>query len=72
MKTLIEVAKELIGMFVADARLTVAVLTLVTCSASLVIGLRIDPLWCGALLLLGSLAILAEAVLRGARGRWRP
>lgn len=72
MKTLLEVAKELFGMFVADVRLTVAVLVLVACIAALAIGLRVDPLWCGIVLLLGSLAILTEAVLRSARGRRQP
>ena len=64
-----EVLKELLGMFLADARLTTATLILVAAVAGLVIGLRVDPIAGGALLLLGSLLILVEAALREARRR---
>jgi hypothetical protein len=62
-----DVAKELLGMFLADARLTTATLILVAIVAALVSWLRLDPVLCGAVLLVGSLAIVIEAVLREAR-----
>ena len=62
-----EVAKELLGMFLADARLTSATLILVAIIAALIIWARLDPVLCGGLLFAGCLAILVEAVLREAR-----
>jgi hypothetical protein len=66
MSILVDVAKELAGMFLADARLTLATPALVTIVAGLSAA-HIEPSVCGALLLLGSLAILVEAVVREAR-----
>jgi len=40
----VEVAKELLGMFLADARLTTATLVLVAIVAGLVVALRVEPL----------------------------
>ena len=68
MSILMEVARELLGMFLADARLTVATLALVALAAGL-IALQVAPLAAGALLLLGCLAILVEAAAREARRR---
>lgn len=59
-----EVATEILGMFLADARLTAATLILVAVVAILVLVLHIEPLVGGGLLLLGSLAILVEAAAR--------
>jgi hypothetical protein len=64
-----EVLKELLGMFLADAGLTTATLILVAVVAGLVLGLRVDPMAGGALLILGSLLILIEAAIREARRR---
>ncbi len=64
----VEVAKELLGMFLADARLTTA-LVLVAMVAGLVVALRVEPLQGGCVLLLGCLAILVEAAVREARRR---
>lgn len=69
MSIIVDVAKELLGMFLADARLTAATLVLVAIVAGLVIALRIEPLLGGGVLLLGCLAILVEAALREARRR---
>jgi hypothetical protein len=69
MSIITEVAKELLGMFIADARLTTATLVLVAIVAGLVVALRVAPLLGGGVLLLGCLAILVEAVVREA-GRW--
>src|SRR6202035_1014082 len=41
----VEVAKELLGMFLADARLTTATLVLVAIVAGLVVALRVEPGW---------------------------
>jgi hypothetical protein len=64
-----EVAKELLGMFLADARLTTTTLVLVAIVAGLVVALRVEPLLGGSVLLLGCLAILVEAAVREARRR---
>jgi hypothetical protein len=66
-----EVVKELFGMFVADARLTAAILFLVAGAAGLVAIWQTEPLIAGGVLLFGSLAILVEAVYREAAGRTR-
>ena len=66
-----DVFKELLGMFLADARLTLAILFLVAMVAGLVAALPVEPfLGCGVLVF-GSLAILVEAVGREARARDR-
>jgi hypothetical protein len=70
MSIIVEVAKELLGMFLADARLTTAPLVLVAIVAGLVVvALRVEPLQGGCVLLLGCLAILVEAAVREARRR---
>lgn len=69
MSIIVEVAKELLGMFLADARLTTATLVLVAIVAGLVVALRVEPLLGGGILLLGSLAILVEAAVREAKSR---
>jgi hypothetical protein len=66
-----EVLKELLGMFLADAGLTTATLILVAAVAGLTIGLGVDPMAGGVLLLLGSPLILIEATIREARRRRR-
>ena len=62
-----DLAAELIGMFVAERRLTISVLAIVAMVASLVDFIGVAPLLGGAALLLGSLTLLVESVLRGAR-----
>lgn len=66
MSILNEVAKELLGMFLADARLTATTLVLVAVVAVLVHVLHVDPLVGGGILLLGCPAILIEATAREA------
>ena len=68
MSILLDVAKELVGMFVADIRLAIGVLCLVALVAVAVDYLGFAPLAGGALLLLGSLLIVIEATLRKASG----
>lgn len=67
MKIVAEVAKELFGMFVADARLTVIVLLLVAAVAIAIDVASVDPLAGGLMLLAGSILILWEATARAAR-----
>ena len=67
MTMLKELAAELIGMFVVERRLTISVLAIVAVVASLVHVIGVAPLFGGAALLLGSLTLLVESVLRGAR-----
>jgi hypothetical protein len=69
MSIMFEVAKELLGMFLADARLTMATLALVAIVGGLVIAMHADPLVGGSVLILGCLAILVEASVREARHR---
>jgi hypothetical protein len=64
-----DVAKELLGMFLADVRLTSATLILVAAVAALIAWLHADPMVGGGLLLLGSLLIVVEAAVREARRR---
>ncbi len=72
MSLLRDVAKELLGMFLADARLATATLVLVALVAGLVVAMRVEPLLGGSVLLLGCLAILVETAVREARrGRAR-
>jgi hypothetical protein len=68
MSILVDVAKELLGMFLADARLATATLLLVAIVAALLAG-HVEPLFGGAVLLLGCLALLVEATVREARHR---
>lgn len=69
MNILRDVARELLGMFLADARLTTATLALVALVVGLVVAMKIEPLLGGGLLFLGCLAILVEAAIREARHR---
>ncbi len=67
MMMLKELAGELIGMFVAEKRLTVAVLAIVAVAGSLVDFAGLNPLVGGAVLLFGCLILLIESVCRAAR-----
>ena len=67
MRMLKELAAELVGMFVGETRLTISVLAIVALVGSLVDFIGLDPLLGGAVLLLGSVTLLVESVLRGAR-----
>jgi uncharacterized protein involved in exopolysaccharide biosynthesis len=66
---IVEVARELLGMFLADARLTTATVFLVGLVSIIVWAVPAEPLWAGAVLILGCLAILVGAVLREAMVR---
>jgi hypothetical protein len=61
-----EIAAEIIGMFVGDGWLTLAVLAVVGAAAAMIAG-GLAPLGAGGLLLIGCLFVLVESVRRGAR-----
>lgn len=69
MSLLREVLAELLGMFLADARLSVAVLVLVGAVAVMIDGFGVPPLAGGAVLLLGCLAILGAVTTATSRRR---
>jgi hypothetical protein len=67
-----EVIAELIGMFIGDARLTLAVLGIVAGTAALIELAGIEPIDAGGILLAGCLLLLIENVHRSARSGSRP
>jgi hypothetical protein len=67
MTMLKEVVAEMIGMFVGEKRLTMAVLALVAVAGSLVDFTDLNSLIGGGLLLFGCLALLIESICRSAR-----
>jgi hypothetical protein len=67
MTMLKELAAELIGMFVAEKRLTIAVLAIVAMTGLSVDFAGLNPLIGGAVLLFGCLILLIESVCRAAR-----
>jgi hypothetical protein len=69
MTMLKELATELAGMFFAEKRLALALLTLVAATGSLIDLAGLDRLAGGALLLFGSLILLVASVCHGARPR---
>ncbi len=69
MTLLRDIASELFGMFLADARLSAAIAVLVLIVAGLTRSLAVEPLIAGGVLLVGCLAILVEAAFREARRR---
>ncbi|MCB1474925.1 MAG: hypothetical protein H6883_14355 [Rhodobiaceae bacterium] len=68
MTILKDVLSELFGMFVADARLTAAILTIVAISAAIAFA-GAPQIIAGAVLLTGCLGVLIGAVLIAARER---
>jgi hypothetical protein len=66
MTIVLDVVKGLLGMFLADARLTAATLILVAIVSGLIARLGVDPILGGGLLLVGSLAIVVATAHREA------
>lgn len=69
MNILKEVLSELFSMFVADARLTGAILAIVAVAAVLIDATILAPLVGGVFLLLGCIIVLALSVRREANRR---
>jgi hypothetical protein len=67
MTVLREVVAELIGMFVGERRLTIAVLAVVTVAGCLANFTDLDPLVGGTMMLLGCLILLIESIWRSAK-----
>ncbi len=71
MKIIQEVAIELFSMFMADARMTMITLLLVSAAAALLKLTDINTIWVGAALLIGCLANVVAAAAREKRVRER-
>ena len=69
MSILKDVLSELFSMFVADARLTAAILAMVVVAAALIDATNMPPLVGGIILLIGSIAVLFLSVRREALRR---
>ena len=67
MTMLKELAAGLVGMFVAEKRLAIAVLAIVALAGSLVDLAGFNPLVGGAVVLFGCIFLLIESVCRAAR-----
>ncbi len=61
-----EVFRSLIGLFIDDEFMAIAVLAVVASVALLVLGFGVDPLVAGALLLAGNVVVLVISALRTA------
>jgi hypothetical protein len=62
-----ELAAELLGMFVAEKWLAIAVLAIVAVAGSLVDFAGLNPLVGGAILIFGCLTLLVESICRSAK-----
>ena len=67
MRMLKDVFAEIGGMFVGDARLSLAIVAMVALAAALVAVPALDPLIAGAQLLIGCILVLVNAVCRSSR-----
>jgi hypothetical protein len=63
---MMEVFRSLIGLFIDDEFMAIAVLAVVASVALLVLGFGVDPLVAGALLLAGNVVVLVISALRTA------
>jgi hypothetical protein len=61
------ILRELIGLFVDDEFLALAVLAVVAVAALLAFGLAAPPMLVGAVLLVGTVAVLVSSALTAAR-----
>ena len=69
MKLIGTILREILGLFVDDGSLALAILALVGLVAVLTAGFAVPGWIAGLLLFAGALAILAENLLRGRTGR---
>ena len=67
MKMLKTMIVEVLGLFVDDGSLAIAILVVVAATASIATRLANFPIAVGAILVIGCLAVLAENVVRTAR-----
>lgn len=62
-----EILHSLIGLFLDDEFMAIAILAVVAVTAFLTLGLEVPAQWAGAFLLLSMVLVLAGSVLRTAR-----
>ncbi len=62
-----EILNGLIGLFLDDEFMAIAILAVVAATAFLTLGLAVPAWWAGAFLLLSMVLVLAGSVLRTAR-----
>lgn len=67
MRMIKDLLSEVVGMFIADAWLSAAIVGLLAFAAILIEVAQLDPLVGGGVLLFGSLALLVESVRRRSR-----
>ena len=68
---ILELLRACVGLFVDDEFLAVAILAVVAATAVLVLLVRVQPLLAGAVLIIGTVSVLAIGAVRTAR-RLRP
>lgn len=61
------ILREIVGMFVDDQFLALAVLAVVAAAMIAAFGFHAAQLWTGTMLVAGCLAVLASSVFRGSR-----
>lgn len=71
MTTMLELLSGCVGLFIDDEFLAVAILAVVAATAVLVLLVRVQPLLAGAVLIIGTVSVLAIGAVRTAR-RLRP
>ena len=64
MKTVVEIVHSVVGLFVDDGFLTIAILVVVAATATLMLSIGLEPLIGGGFLLLGSLIVLVASAVR--------
>lgn len=67
-----ELGRGLVGLFIDDEFLAVAILAVVAATAALILVVGVAPLAAGALLLVGNVAVLVAGVVRTANRHQRP
>jgi hypothetical protein len=67
MTTIIEILRNVVGLFLDDEFLAIAVLVIVAVTAFLVLGLGAQPSLAGGFLLFGNIVVLIFGVVRTAR-----
>jgi hypothetical protein len=72
MNTIMDVGRGVIGLFVDDEFLAIAVLVVITATAFLIVGLGVQPLIAGGVLLVGNVIVLVLGAVLTARRQQRP
>jgi hypothetical protein len=67
MTTVIEILRNVLGLFLDDEFLAIAVLVVVAVTSFLILGLGAEPSLAGSFLLFGNVLVLIRSVVRTAR-----